>query len=214
MTATSRRSLLLLVLAASLAAGPVLAAEKVIDPKKVFPYLLNYWKLAPAERSRFTLAYVFKHNGQPLPGAMWILMGTSKATLPLGPEGRVLRLPTAAELEDGKLQIALDEKEKVNVNLQVEALVRPAAQLDARDLAAAIDQATAGEKKVAGLVGFMAPKLTETLFVGVASGEAQFADGHRVPLPLDDGAPAFAPAKFPGAVKVVLPKAPTRILIN
>ncbi|THD74513.1 MAG: hypothetical protein E7812_19585 [Phenylobacterium sp.] len=213
MTATSRRSLLLLVLAASLAAGPVLAAQKVIDPKRVFPYLPTYWKLAPGERNRFVLAYVFKHNGQPLAGPMWILMGQARNPIPLA-DGRVTRLPTAAELDGGKLEIALDEKEKVSVNLQVEALIRPAAQLDARELAAAIDQATAGEKKVAGLVGFMAPKLTEVVFVGVASGEAQFVDGHRAPLPLDNGAPAFTPAKFPGAVKIVLPKPPTIILIG
>ena len=214
MTATSRRSLLLLALAATLAAGPVLAGPKVIDPKRVFPYLPTYWKLAPSERNRFALAYVFKHNGQPLAAPMWIVMGAARTPIPLGPDGRVGRLPTAAELEDGKLEIGLDDKEKVSVNLQIEALIRPAAQLDVRELAAAIDQASAGEKKVAGLVGFMAPKLTEVAFVGVASGEAQFADGHRTPLPLDNGAPAFAPAKFPGAVKVILPKAPGRILIG
>jgi hypothetical protein len=98
--------------------------------------------------------------------------------------------------------------------MQVEALVRPAAQMDVRELAAAIDQASAGEKKLAGLMGFMAPKFTELGFEGVPSGEVHFADGHKAPLPLDGALPVFAPAKFPGAVTVVLPNPPSRVTIG
>jgi hypothetical protein len=208
------RRLLLVAFGFTAIAGSALAADKMIDPNKVFPYLQAYWKLPPAERSRFAPAYVFRHNGQPLAVPVAIVQGAASNPIPLRADGRVGRLPTLAELDGGKLHVGLDEKDKFTSSMQVEALVKPAAQMEVRDLVAAIDQATAGEKKVAGFVGFMAPKLTEVGFEGVSSGEIRFADGHKAPLPVESGFPVFAPAKFPGAVTLVFPKAPTRIQIG
>jgi hypothetical protein len=208
------RKLLLLALAMASVAGSAFAADKMLDPKKIFPYLEAYWKLAPADRSRFSLTYVFRHEGKPLAVPVAIVLGAASHPIPLDPDGRVGRLPSLAELETGKLHVGLDEKDKFNINTQIDALVKPATQMDVRELAAAIDQATAGEKKVAGLVGFMAPKLTEVGFEGVASGEVRFADGRRAPLPLEGKTPVFAPAKFPGATVVVFPTAPTRVQIG
>lgn len=210
---TARR-LLVSVLAIAAVAGSALAADKMIDPNRVFPYLQAYWKLAPAERSRFVPAYLFKHNGAPLAVPVAIVQGGAANPIPLRPDGRVGRLPSLAELQNGKLHVGLDEKDKFTSSMQVEALLRPAAQMEVRELVAAIDQASAGEKKVAGFVGFMAPKLTELGFEGVASGEVRFADGHKAPLPIESGFPVFAPAKFPGAVTVVFPKPPARIQIG
>jgi hypothetical protein len=210
---TARR-LLVSVLAIAAVAGAARAADKLIDPNKVFPYLAAYWKLPAAERSRFAPAYVFRHNGAPLAVPVAIVQGAGANPIPLRADGRVGRLPSLAELQSGKLHVGLDEKDRFTSQMQVEALLRPAARMDARELAAAIEQATAGEKKVAGFVGFMAPKLTEVGFEGVASGEVRFADGRTAPLPIESGFPVFAPAKFPGAVMVVFPKAPTRIQIG
>jgi hypothetical protein len=210
---TARR-LLVATLAFVAVAGSALAADKMIDPNRVFPYLQAYWKLPPAERNRFAPAYVFKHNGQPLAVPVAIVQGAASNPIPMRPDGRVGRLPTLAELESGKLHVGLDEKDKFTSQMQVEALLRPAAQMEVRELVAAIDQATAGEKKVAGFVGFMAPKMTEVGFEGVPSGEVRFSDGRKAPLPVESGFPVFAPAKFPGAVMLVFPKTPTRIQIG
>jgi hypothetical protein len=209
----ARRRLLAFALVAATLAGSAFAADKVKDPKKVFQYLEAYWKLAPADRSRFALAYVFRHDGKPLAVPMAIVMKGQSYPIPLV-DGRTERVPSLAELEDGELHVAIDEKEKITIGIEILALVRPAPEMPVKDLVAVIDQATAGEKKVAGLVGFMAPKLTEVAFEGVPSGEARFADGHKQPLPVKGGLPVFAPAQFPGAVALVFPKAPTRVQVG
>jgi hypothetical protein len=144
---------------------------------------------------------------------MWIVQGAGRTPLRLV-EGRVQRLPTLAQLEDGKVAIAADPATKFSVAMDVLPAAPPAAEMDARDLAAAVAQAEAGVRKLAGPLGFMAPKITEALFHGASGGEVRFADGRRTALPLDKGAPAFNPASLPGAVSVRFQKAPAWVELN
>ena len=105
MSRTSRRSLLAGVLA--LAALPAAASDKLVDPKKVFRYLDEYQKLPAAERSRFRINYYLHVGPQPLTAPVWLVEGAKKTQLPLrATDGRVERLPTSAQLETAKIQIA------------------------------------------------------------------------------------------------------------
>jgi len=212
MTTIARRTLLLAAAAATMA-GSALAAEKVIEAKKMFPYLEAFLKLPAAERTRFSPTYVIRQDGHPATQAMWLVEGATRTPLRLV-EGRVQRLPTLAQLESAKVAIDADPATKFSVAMDVLPAAPPAAEMDARDLAASVAQAEAGVRKLAGPMGFMAPKITEALFHGASGGELRFADGRRAALPLDKGVPAFSPAKAPGAVSVRFAKPPAWVELN
>jgi hypothetical protein len=195
-------------------ASPVAAADKVVDANKVFPYLEAYLKLPAAERSRFTMAYYLHIGAQPLTAPVSLLLGDRRTPVPLSPSGKVERLPTLAQLADGKIGVAVDSATKFNATIGVEPLMPPAADMDARDLAAAIAQAAVGQRKVGGIMALALPKLKEVAFVGVPSGEVEFADGRRAALPLVKGVPTYNPEALPNAKRIRLPKAPDKLDIG
>ena len=210
----SRRLGILAAVAIALVASPALAAEKSIEIGKAFPFLKGYLELPAAKRSHFTMAYYLKVGSTPLTAPVWIVEGDKRTPLALGPGGKVTRLPGLAQLADAKLVIAVDPATKINATIGVEPLTPPAADLDAHELAAAIAQAAVGEKKAAGIMALAMPKLTNVAFVGVTSGEVEFADGRHAPLPLVKGAPTYDPATQPNAKRIRLPKAPEKLDID
>jgi hypothetical protein len=196
------------------AASPALAAEKTVEIGKAFPFLEGYLKLPPAERSHFTMAYYLHMGSLPLTAPVWIAVGDKRAPLALGPTGKVTHLPSLAQLGNGKLVIGIDPASKINATIGVEPLTPPAADLGARELAAAVAQAAVGEKKAAGIMAMAMPKLSNVGFVGVPSGEVEFADGRRAPLPTVKGLLTYDPAAQPNAKRIHLPKVPDKLDIN
>jgi hypothetical protein len=199
-------------------AGPAAAAAgdaaKQVDAAKLFAHYDAYLKLPPAERSHFTMAFYLHIGPAPLTAPVWLVEGDRKIPLPLRADGRVQRLPTLAQLGADKVAIGVDPATKLGLTVGLEPLVAPAADLDARELASAVAQAGPGMKKIAGVMAFTLPAPKAVLFLGVPSGEAELADGRRVPLPIVKGAPAYDPAAIPNARRIHLPKAPTRLDID
>jgi hypothetical protein len=210
----SRTLRIVAALAVALAASPALAAERLIEAKKLLVYLEPYLKLPAAERNHFTVAYYLRVGGEPLTAPVTLVAGDRRTPLPVSPRGKLQRLPSLAELDGGKLAIGVDPATKISMTLGIEPLVAPAADLDAHELAAAIAQAAVGERKVAGIMAMAMPKLSNVAFVGVTSGEVEYADGRHAPLPLVKGAPTYDPALQPNAKRIRLPKAPDKIDIN
>ena len=209
MTQTSRRTLLAGVLA--LAAFPAVASDKLVDPKKVFRYLDEYLKLPAVERSRFRINYYLRVGSKPLTAPVWLVEGAKRTPVPLRVgDGRVERLPTAAQLANAKVQIGVDEGTKLGLSIGIETSAPLSAEMDAREVAAALAQAAVGVKKAAGIMAMAMPKLTEVAFPGVASGEVITTDGKHISLPLVKGAPTFKPADFPTARTLKFPKAPLK----
>lgn len=200
--------------ATGLAAGPAAAAGKAVDAKKVFPYLDAYLKLPPAERSRFRLTYVFTRDGKPLTAPVWLVEGAAKTAIPLRADGAAARLPTLSQLGGAKVQIDVEEGVKLGVHMIMEPVMPPAADLDARELAAAYAQCTTGIKKSLGILAMAMPKLSGVVFSGVASGEAELADGRRVALPVVKGMVTFMPSALPTAKVLHFPRAPSRVEIG
>jgi len=194
--------------------GPALAANKLGDASKAFPFAANYQRLPAADRSRFTAAYYFRVGGQPLTAPAWIVTDGQRVALPLDANGRAGRLPTLAELDHGKLEIAIDAQTKLSVNLTVEPAIAPAADLDAQELALAIAQAATGSKKAAGLLALALPRFDDVIFVGAGSGEIEFADGHKAPLPMVKGHPAYTPSAQPNARRIHLARTPLKLDID
>jgi hypothetical protein len=202
------------LIAFGVAAPHAEAASKLVDAGKVFPLASNYLKLPAAERSRFTAAYYLKTGGQPLSVPAWIVTDGKRMPLPLDANGKVGRLPTLAELDHGKLELGVDAATKVQITLGIEPLVAPATDLDARELAEAIAQAATGSKKAAGILALAMPKLDDVVFVGAGSGEIEFADGRKAPLPIVKGQPTYTPAAQPGARRIRLAKTPMKLDID
>jgi len=208
-----RQSLLVSALLIA-AASPAMAADKVVPASRALPFLENYLKLPPAERSHFTMAYYLRVGGQPLTAPVWLVQGERRTRVPISPKGKVERLPTLAELAEGQLSIGVDSETKVGTTFGLEPLLAPAADLDAKELAAAVAQATVGQRKIAGVMALAMPKLKDVEFVGVPSGEVEFADGRRAPLPLTKGVPTYDPAVLANAKRIHLPKVPDKLDIN
>jgi hypothetical protein len=206
------RRLALAALLALAAAWPAAAADKISDTDKVFPFLEAYLRLPPAERSHFTMQYYFHIGPQPLTAPVWFLDGDNRAPIPLRADGRLQRLPSLEEVKRyGKVAVGVDEKTKLGITIGIEPIVAPATELDARELAAAIAQAAVGQKKVGGIMALAMPKLQEIAFIGAASGEVEFADGRRAPLPLVKGVPTYNPTTLPNARRLRFPKAPSKL---
>lgn len=58
------------------------------------------------------------------------------------------------------------------------------------------------------------PKIEGLAFRGVASGEAELANGRRVPLPVVKGVVTFRPPVLPTAITLRFARAPSRIEIG
>ena len=211
----NRRSLALMAAVALLApATSAFAANKTLTAQRLYRYYDNYLALPAAERSHFTVGYILTQDGKPLSAPVWMVDGARRTPIPLSSDGRMLRLPTAAELASAKVEIGIDETAKIGLSLGPEASGPRATDLDAHDLASAVSQAASGMKKMAGIMALAVPKVQEVAFVGSGSGEVEFSDGHRAALPLVKGAPTYNPANQPNAKRIHLAKPPTKLDLN
>jgi hypothetical protein len=193
-------------------AGAARAGSQSVPLDKMFPFLQAYLELPPAERNLFALDYRLAGEAQALQSVRVALVDKgASAPIAIGADGKFGWLPSLQQFRD-KAQVSIEAAKGVRLGLvmSVEPAVRPAQEIDAAELAASIVQAQAGERKVAGVLAFAAPKLTRIAFDGVKSGEAVGPDGRAQPLPLVKGRPVFDPVSLKGTKTVRFPAAPTR----
>ncbi|WP_309605148.1 hypothetical protein [Phenylobacterium sp.] len=195
-------------------AAPALAANKVVDATKAFGHLDAYLKLPAAERSHFTMAFYLHLGSRPLTAPVWLVEGERKTPIPLRADGKVLRLPTLAQLGAAKVEVGVDAATRLGASIGLEPLVAPSTDMDARELAAAVAQAARGAKQIAGVMAFAVPTPTSVVFVGATVGEVEFADGKRAALPLIKGAAAYAPASLPNALRIRFARPPLKLDID
>lgn len=206
----------LLASALAFAATPAFAADKKsVEVGKAFPYLENYWKLPAGERSRFAVVYYLKRDGRPAAGLKGaIVLGAARTPVSVGATGRVSPLPTLAQIRGGaKLEFDVPADTKFSMSMQIEATVRPAAEMSAPELALAVAQAAKGAKKVAGLMGMAMPTIAAVAFKGVSAGTVVHADGRTAALPVKEGMPFFQPAKLRTAATLKFARAPAQLLL-
>ena len=205
----SRRAAVAAMVCALVATGAAAQTKTLtVELGKLFPYLDAYYRIPAQERSRFTLAYY-------VTPASAVKVKVGGVDTPLGPDGRVLRLPTAEMLRTKQTAVLQAEQgTKFNISMELEPTLRPSTRMSAAELAAAIDQANRGIKRAAGVIRFAVPKMAGVKFTGAGSGEVLMAGGRRAALPVADGAPRFEPAAWPGAETIVLARTPSRVEIG
>lgn len=196
------------------AAPAAQAAPKSVEASRVFPFLEDYLKLPAAERNRFTPAYYLHQGDQPLVAPAWLIDGAQRTPIPIRADGRIEVLPSAQALARDKVEIGVPAGTKLGVSMSIEPTLAPAADMDARELAAVIAQAAVGARKAAGIKAVVMPKLTSISFVGSGSGEVEFNDGRRAPLPLAHGAPSYNPSITTNAKRIRLAKVPLKLNID
>jgi hypothetical protein len=216
----NRRALLAAALA--LVAAPALAegpqpSQKTVEAGKLFPYLAHYLKLPPADRDRWTLVYEFSFDGKPASGVQgWIDDGGRRVPITFGPGGRALTLPTLAQL-NAKRQMGLDVPSgtKLNVSLRPEPTLKPAPELAAAELIAALQQAGRGARKAAPMMlRAVIPKFDTVYLPGAQGAEVVAADGRATPLPVEKGTPVFRPSQHPTAAKLRFATPPRRMALG
>ena len=213
-----RRRWLQALAATTLTATPLtaFAETKSVKLSKAFGYLDIFLKVPPQERTRFSLAYYFLRNKKPAPDIRaFVVQGANRTPLALGPDARVLRLPTLAELQsDAALELDVVPGTKVGLDLELHADIAPSNKLDAHEIDLALQQVTLAIKHRAGILGFAVPKISQANFPGAGAGVAVLADGRTTPLPkLEDG-PYYDPGAMPGVKIVALARAPSRIVLD
>lgn len=206
----SRRTLLAAALSLA-AAAPAAAEERRVPAKKVFPYFDAYLRIPPAQRSGFTLGYALKGAR---PTGMWLIDGETRTPVGIAADGRLLHRPTLHQVENGDVLVAGQAKAKYSIRLQLEPLAAPTSDMDAASLAAAVSQASAAIKTLAGPLRLVLPKLTAIRFIGGTGGELVYADGRRVVLPMEKGQAVFKPAAHPAARKIHFANPPEALVIG
>ena len=212
----SRRFVLITLAVAAVATMAAAPPQKSVPTSKAFPYLENYLKLPPAERSRFTMGYFLTLGGKPATSVKaWLVDGAKRTPMTIGADGRVLRMPNLGELErKATVELEVSPDAKFGLQLQMEPLVTRGPEMDAQALAAAAVQADAAVKKAAGVLGFAAPHMTRVYFKDASGGEAVFADGHAVKLGVLKGFAFYDIEAERGAKTIRFSKAPTLAMIG
>lgn len=182
---------------------------KSVEAKRLFPFYDRYLAIPAAERTHFGMAYTLRREGGTLEGVQATLVdGGRRTPIRIAPSGRVLTLPTAAQLRSGRVEFNLPENARFGMSLAIEPTARLAEEMSAADLKKAVEQAAAGARRAAGVMGFAVPRLDRIVFAGVGSGQAVSADGRAQALPAQNGGPAFVPASHPQASVLRFPSAP------
>lgn len=190
--------------------------ERPIEVGKVFPYYDRYLKLPAADRTRWSLSYRLMVSDKPATGVkLWYSGAAGRTPVSISPDGRVSPLPTPEQIKAKTMIAAAPVGTKFSVNLDVVPSIAPAAVLDARELAAAADQATRGAKKAAGPLGLAVPRFERIWFNGASGGTVETPTGVK-PLPTRGAkaTPYFDPAAWPGATEVRFQTAPVRLLLG
>jgi hypothetical protein len=199
-----------------LAAGAASAQERLIEAGKVFPMLDKFYAMPAADRSLLVVSYFVVHDGKPASDLhAALVVGGRRTPVPVGGDGKVQRLPTAAELA-AHAQLAVDAPASVkfSIRLSLDTAIPPARQIPAAACAQAIVQANDAVHRAAGVMAMLAPKVKAVTFVGAGSGVAVFADGRKTPLPEIKGSPAYDPDRLKDVRSIELAKIPSLISLE
>jgi hypothetical protein len=211
---TVASALVFLALASTIPSHAWAEAGKIAPAAKVFTFLEAFLKVPPAERSRIKVSYALLREGKRAIGikATLIEAGGARTPLPIDGDGRFERTPTLAQLQ-AKAQVSFDvpADTKLGSTLLLDPVLKLAAEYDARELVATVEESNKAIRKAAGPMALMAPQMAGLKFLAADSGAAIFPNGSSKPLPVSSGGVVFEPDQFKGASRIRLAKTPSAI---
>lgn len=196
--------------------------SKAIPSPSLFPFLSTYLGLPGNMRDHYHLTYSLKSQNAKLSDIHMVLKRRSgEVPLTVSANGQLSPQPTLAELnEKTPVMMSAPTGAKLGISLRIAATVEPAKIYDAQFLKAAVEQARAGSKRVAGMMAMMVPNFQSVCFDGTTSGTATLSTGKTVALKLSAkagdvpaGTPCFTPSDTPGATQITLDRAATAAYI-
>lgn len=181
-----------------------------IPVKKLFPYYDLYLGLPPQDRDGFYLEYLIQSSATNVRPRMVYALGSVRTPIQIDSKGKILTMPDLAMLRQGKVEVpASAPSGRIVLNLE------PVVPLSRTIPANAVSNSVADYAKAIGRAGPLAlaiPKLTGIGFKGVPAGQAVFADGRKVSLPVEGGIPVFRPSQstMRGAISLEFPSVPSQ----
>lgn len=214
---TSRATALLAAAFAALCFVPTANAQtasnggvRQVPVKKLFPYYDLYLSLPAQDRDGFSLEYLLKSEGTNVRPRLVYALGSVRTPIQLDSRGKILTMPDMTMLRQGKVEVPIASPPG-GVVLNLEPVVPLARTIPASAVAnPVIDYSKAIGR--AGPLSLAIPKLTGIAFKGVSSGQAVFADGRKIALPVEGGTPVFRPnqAAMRGAISLEFPAVPSQ----
>jgi hypothetical protein len=194
---------------ASAQANPKQTPARVIDVKKLFGFYDTYLRLPPAARDGFALAYILKAKEAGARPQFNYLLGNTRTPIQVAQSGKILSMPDANMLANGKVEIAAGQPTG-SVTMDLEAIVPLSRAISVADASNPVNDFAAAIRSV-GPAGLLIPKLPSLVFKGGAGGQALFPDGRRIALPAVPGGVKFTPNQpaMRGATTLAFPVAPS-----
>lgn len=187
------------------------AAERSIDAMRVFGLIPAFEALAPETRSHIALRYaITREDGSPVTVAPALVRDGVRRTLALDPAGRVLDLPTAADLTGAQLVVATADG-RLTAAATLDPNLPLAGEIAVAEIARALTQAQATVAAADAAAGLGSLRLRAVIFAlpPGASATARFANGGQRPLTLGPRGFAAVPEELTGAEAIVFTQPPT-----
>ena len=183
---------------------------------RVFPFLDLYYRLDPARRTRFSVAYRWRavaSGGAWRPVAATLAVGEVSVAVPHSPLGWFDRVPTVQELAAHPVvRLEAPAGERLSMILAPQLEVRRGAAMDPAEIVAAAEEFERGVH-AAGPLAVVVPRFVRVLFVGGEGASLVDAQGRATPIAPVKGE-LFAPlAALRAAAAVRFEVAPERVLL-
>lgn len=200
------------------AAGPAEAGQALTrSTLRAFPFLDLFYKLAPARRSRFSVAYRWRaiapDGDSWTPAQVALVFAGEVRPIASSPLGWLERAPTAEELaRRPPVRLAGPVGWRFGMILAPQLSVPAGSRVDAADVLAAADQFEQGTH-AAGPLTVVIPHFRRVLFVGAAGGRLVDGRGRSTPIAPVGGELFASLAALRTAVSVRFDTPPERVLL-
>lgn len=209
---------LALLMPSAVNAAPAMETRQVpVD--KVFAFLPNYYALKAHDRFRLEFYVVGE-----LPASFQMALKRKGGDVPVtvAADRRLLPLPTAQDFTDHTaVEVTGPKDARIGLTVKISSTLAPAKTMDARALAAGVDQVRIGVKSMAGLMAMLVPDYKSVCFDGARAGTVATADGKMVTMKVSKkagdaaiGSPCFTPSEVANAAQVTLDRVPTGVYIT
>lgn len=217
MKAVTAMTLGLMVLPA--AAGAQALETKQVPVDKAFPFLKDYYALK--NHDRFRLDFILAGAAPPPSFRMVLKRKGGDAPIMVAPDRRFLPLPEAQDFTaKTPLEVTAPKDLRIALTVKISSTLAPAKTMDARALAAGVDQVRTGVRSMAGMMAMLVPDYKSVCFDGARSGAVTLPGGKSAALKLSKkagdaaaGSPCFTPSDYPSAVEVTLDRVPSGVYI-
>ena len=217
-----QRRYLLAAMAAGLVAPKVAFAD---EPQRMplaaaFNHLDQYLSLPPGLRSHFYLVYRANRNDRPAPDLKLAIVGQgAPQPLPLDAQAQVTHLPTLAQLKSNDA-LEVWGGGTFHLTAEIRPDIAPSTHIQIGPIMTALNQVTVALDHIAGVFSFRVPKFNTVVFPDAGGGQAVFAGGRAVSLPVTHQYNSLGPTPYltvdqmPGVQGVNLARAPSRLFLS